>query len=71
MIDDTENLQISSSQFEKVLKNLVESNYIECLLNKQDVEDRQNIGLFGTKKNNEIMGHNSPLRSRATAATNT
>lgn len=41
-----------------LMKLLVEDCMINQLLLEQDFKDRKQIGLFGTKKNSEILGVN-------------
>ena len=38
---------------------MFEAQYIEHLMITQDIEDRKQIGLFGLKKNSEILGPHS------------
>ena len=49
----------------KILQLVLEDSMISQLLQEQEIEDRKQIGLFGMKKNSEIMGVNQGALTNA------
>ena len=49
----------------KILQLILEDSMINQLIQEQEIEDRKQIGLFGMKKNSEIMGVNQGALTNA------
>lgn len=49
----------------KILQLILEDSMISQLLQEQEIEDRKQIGLFGMKKNSEILGVNQGALTNA------